>query len=36
VFGVGDKGSGDTTMVDRSTDTLGCLFEHFPEVCLFH
>jgi hypothetical protein len=29
VDGVGDKGSGDTTT------TLGGLFEHVPEICLF-
>jgi hypothetical protein len=34
VDGIADKGSGDTTTVD--VQTLGGLFEHVLENCLFH
>jgi hypothetical protein len=35
VYGVRDKGSGDTTMVDGQK-LLETFSEHVPEICLFH
>jgi hypothetical protein len=34
VDGIGDKGSGDTTVVDAQ-NILEALMEHVPEMCLF-
>ena len=33
---LGDTGSGDNTVVDCRTDSLGGFSERVPEICLFH